>query len=236
MNFTKSLLAAAAAAVIGLSAATPAKALTTWDFSTGSIFTINSASSFNFNSGGINLTATGGTFAGNLTFTPGTLLQAFTGLGVCSPGDGFIECPQVDSIGPDEYMRLELPTSNWLPVELVVDFVSELLVSGDDIIVAGAQDAAPASAGDLDILLEGKIMDIGTSLGGLRYGLDLSSGSIGYKYIFLFNDSDNNDGYSVRSFTGQLEQAVPEPNGLATFGLAATLFALAVRRHCARTA
>jgi hypothetical protein len=230
MKFTKSLLAAAAAVVIGLSAATPAKALTTWDL-TGSL---SLASSFTFNSGGINLTATGGTFSGNLTFTPGTLLRAFTGLGVCSPDDSSIECPQVDRIGSYEYMRLELPTSNWLPVQLVVDSVSELL--GDDIIVAAAQDAAPASAGDLDILLIGKITDIGTSLGGLGYGLDLSSGDIGYKYIFLFNDSDNNDGYSVRSFTGQLEQAVPEPNGLATFGLAATLFALAVRRRRARTA
>jgi PEP-CTERM motif len=226
--FSAAALFGAALAPTGAQAGT----IVTWEFSTGSIFDTNvftpanqPASFFEPDLGReIEVTAGSNLFGSNLARP---LVQTVAGLGVCS-GAEFpflpLQCIQVDRIGPNEYIRIDLGLAgnveNILSVR--VGIVTPFGSNPDDIVIAGANVFDPGFA-QLTTLVSGAIPSIGTQV--IPSVFDIAINGSGFDYLFLAANTNNNDGFSLLSVTAQ----VPEPSALALFGLG--LIALGVVRR-----
>jgi hypothetical protein len=194
----------------------------TWDYGGGPIFTTIGTGSqpSTFSSGGFDTRASGFTFVpgggGSLALTARTLGRgALTGLGVCnSLLESSLGCFQIDRIGLNDFLRIELPGSNWEALSAVVGFVTPISTPLDAFVLYGSNTASPTNTTDLSLLLSGNISALGSNLGLGFWNIPINAPS-GYDYLF-FTTAASNDGYSLRSLTAG---SVPEPGTLALTGI-----------------
>lgn len=155
--------------------------------------------------------------------------QQNVGIGICSGGEVGNACQQVDSDGVNEVMRLDLASTAWKPLALVLGDVQANTRTGsfDDISIWAVNfdgsTWAPSPFTDnnagIELLASGNIGGLGTKGANGDWTIDLSAlTSSDFQYIYLASNTDNDDGYRVVSFTGETVTQVPEPSTLLLLG------------------
>jgi hypothetical protein len=176
-----------------------------------------------FSSGGFDTSANGYTFTvGPLTLTATSLGQSPAGLGVC-PSEAPLACAQVDRVGSNEFLRIELPSVEWSADSVIVGLVNAL---SDDFSVLGSNTAIPTSLLDLTLLLSGSIASLGSDLGSGFWDIPINAPS-GFQYLFFTTTAADN-GYSLFSLTAS---PIPEPGTLLLFATGVLGFCVCRRRR-----
>jgi hypothetical protein len=191
----------------------------TWDYGGGPTVYNTASQPVTFTAGGVDTNAAAFTFTtglfGSLTLTSTALSQLGSGLGVCDGGltESNLGCAQIDRIGSNDLLRIQLPSAAWTSNAVEVGLVSPI----DAFVLLGGHTASPTNTSQLTPLDAGLIATLGTDEGNGLWSIALGDPT-GFEYLF-FTTTAENGGYDLRSLTASVQDGragqVPEPGTLA---------------------